>query len=212
VFRFRFNYFLLLFLIFHPISLCLSVLLPIVPEQYRILTLVINWFFLSLLIPSPRAFNLCPSPLSHSSIFRGSAVCVYSMASIRAAFNGPFAHKEGPDYRWVEYKGRIPYPRPGTVSSQTLCCFFRVRVLRGGGIYHFALHRNGSNEKIIHTVLFKGLKGSSDASHPSHSPNGEVIIPNSSCSQSHAALPSVRVLQQMFGLPRRPGPSIMESV
>ena len=56
----------------------------------------------------------------HSSIFRGSAMCVYSMASIRAAFNGPFAHKEGPDYRWVEYKGRIPYPRPGAVSTQTL--------------------------------------------------------------------------------------------
>ncbi|KAM9410320.1 semaphorin-3D [Pholidichthys leucotaenia] len=54
-----------------------------------------------------------------SSIFRGSAVCVYSMASIRAAFNGPFAHKEGPDYRWVEYKGRIPYPRPGTCPSAT---------------------------------------------------------------------------------------------
>uniref|UniRef100_A0A8B9KSL0 Si:dkey-49n23.1 n=1 Tax=Astyanax mexicanus TaxID=7994 RepID=A0A8B9KSL0_ASTMX len=51
-----------------------------------------------------------------SSVFRGSAVCVYSMASIRAAFNGPFAHKEGPDYRWVEYKEKIPYPRPGTVS------------------------------------------------------------------------------------------------
>ncbi|KAM4740989.1 semaphorin-3D isoform 2-T3 [Anableps anableps] len=54
-----------------------------------------------------------------SSIFRGSAVCVYSMASIRAAFNGPFAHREGPDYRWVEYKGRIPYPRPGTCPSET---------------------------------------------------------------------------------------------
>ncbi|XP_040015426.1 semaphorin-3D isoform X2 [Xiphias gladius] len=54
-----------------------------------------------------------------SSIFPGSAVCVYSMASIRAAFNGPFAHKEGPDYRWVEYKGRIPYPRPGTCPSET---------------------------------------------------------------------------------------------
>ncbi|XP_029683127.1 semaphorin-3D isoform X1 [Takifugu rubripes] len=54
-----------------------------------------------------------------SSIFRGSAVCVYSMASIRAAFNGPFAHKEGPDYRWVEYRGRIPYPRPGTCPSET---------------------------------------------------------------------------------------------
>ncbi|XP_017295270.1 semaphorin-3D [Kryptolebias marmoratus] len=54
-----------------------------------------------------------------SSLFHGSAVCVYSMASIRAAFNGPFAHKEGPDYRWVEYKGRIPYPRPGTCPSET---------------------------------------------------------------------------------------------
>ncbi len=51
-----------------------------------------------------------------SSIFRGSAVCVYSMADIRTAFNGPYAHKEGPDHRWVEYEGRIPYPRPGTVS------------------------------------------------------------------------------------------------
>uniref|UniRef100_A0A3P8U624 Si:dkey-49n23.1 n=1 Tax=Amphiprion percula TaxID=161767 RepID=A0A3P8U624_AMPPE len=56
---------------------------------------------------------------STSSVFRGSAICVYSMASIRAAFNGPFAHKEGPDYRWVEYKGRIPYPRPGTCPSET---------------------------------------------------------------------------------------------
>uniref|UniRef100_UPI0037E889B8 semaphorin-3D n=1 Tax=Semicossyphus pulcher TaxID=241346 RepID=UPI0037E889B8 len=54
-----------------------------------------------------------------SSIFRGSAVCEFTMASIRAAFNGPFAHKEGPDYRWVEYKGRIPYPRPGTCPSET---------------------------------------------------------------------------------------------
>ncbi|KAI1900009.1 hypothetical protein AGOR_G00067800 [Albula goreensis] len=54
-----------------------------------------------------------------SSVFRGSAVCAYSMASIRAAFNGPFAHNEGPDYRWVQYKGRIPYPRPGTCPSKT---------------------------------------------------------------------------------------------
>ncbi|KAK1161484.1 semaphorin-3D-like [Acipenser oxyrinchus oxyrinchus] len=54
-----------------------------------------------------------------SAVFKGSAVCVYSMASIRAAFKGPFAHKEGLDYRWVEYKGRIPYPRPGTCPSET---------------------------------------------------------------------------------------------
>ncbi|XP_055016616.1 semaphorin-3D isoform X2 [Boleophthalmus pectinirostris] len=60
-----------------------------------------------------------------SSIFRGSAVCFYSMASIRAAFNGPFAHKEGPDYRWVEYKGRIPYPRPGTCPSETYDALYK---------------------------------------------------------------------------------------
>ncbi|XP_048466143.1 semaphorin-3D [Rhincodon typus] len=55
-----------------------------------------------------------------SSIFKGSAVCVYSMADIRASFNGPYAHKEGPDHRWVEYDGRIPYPRPGTAPSPIL--------------------------------------------------------------------------------------------
>ncbi|KAG2471117.1 SEM3D protein, partial [Polypterus senegalus] len=61
------------------------------------------------------------SPLVYqrSSVFKGSAVCVYSMASIRAVFNGPFAHRESLDYRWVEYKGRIPYPRPGTCPSET---------------------------------------------------------------------------------------------
>ncbi|KAL8212326.1 UNVERIFIED_CONTAM: hypothetical protein K2H54_043505 [Gekko kuhli] len=52
-----------------------------------------------------------------SGIFSGSAVCVYSLAAIRAAFNGPFAHKEGLDYQWVEYKERIPYPRPGTPTT-----------------------------------------------------------------------------------------------
>ncbi|XP_067884109.1 semaphorin-3F-like [Heterodontus francisci] len=47
------------------------------------------------------------------SVFRGSAVCVYSMADIRTVFNGPFAHKEGLNYQWVSYSGRVPYPRPG---------------------------------------------------------------------------------------------------
>lgn len=40
---------------------------------------------------------------------------MYNMEDIRAVFNGPYAHKEGPDHRWVEYEGKIPYPRPGTV-------------------------------------------------------------------------------------------------
>lgn len=60
----------------------------------------------------------CCDP-AFSSVFRGSAVCVYSMADIRAVFNGPYAHKEGPDHRWVEYDGKIPYPRPGTVGWST---------------------------------------------------------------------------------------------
>ncbi|NXU77583.1 SEM3D protein, partial [Oreotrochilus melanogaster] len=60
------------------------------------------------------------SPMfSCSGVFSGSAVCIYSMAAVRAAFSGPFAHKEGFDYRWVEYKGRVPYPRPGTCPSET---------------------------------------------------------------------------------------------
>ncbi|XP_029103500.1 semaphorin-3F-like isoform X1 [Scleropages formosus] len=53
------------------------------------------------------------------SVFKGSAVCVYSMADIRMVFNGPFAHKEGPNYQWVAYAGKIPYPRPGTCPGGT---------------------------------------------------------------------------------------------
>uniref|UniRef100_A0A8C5F412 Sema domain, immunoglobulin domain (Ig), short basic domain, secreted, (semaphorin) 3Fb n=1 Tax=Gadus morhua TaxID=8049 RepID=A0A8C5F412_GADMO len=53
------------------------------------------------------------------SVFKGSAVCVYSMADIRMVFNGPFAHKEGPNYQWVAYNGKIPYPRPGTCPGGT---------------------------------------------------------------------------------------------
>lgn len=55
--------------------------------------------------------------LPSRSVFKGSAVCVYSMADIRMVFNGPFAHKEGPNYQWMPYTGKMPYPRPGTVSN-----------------------------------------------------------------------------------------------
>ncbi|NXG37319.1 SEM3D protein, partial [Dromaius novaehollandiae] len=66
-------------------------------------------------LPRLTALHSLPS----SGVFSGSAVCVYSMAAVRAAFSGPFAHKEGFDYRWAEYKGRVPYPRPGTCPSET---------------------------------------------------------------------------------------------
>ncbi|KAG9332074.1 hypothetical protein JZ751_016140, partial [Albula glossodonta] len=51
---------------------------------------------------------------STSSVFQGSAVCVYNMADILTVFNGPFAHRDGPNFQWVAYQGRIPFPRPGT--------------------------------------------------------------------------------------------------
>uniref|UniRef100_W5JXY2 Sema domain, immunoglobulin domain (Ig), short basic domain, secreted, (semaphorin) 3Ga n=1 Tax=Astyanax mexicanus TaxID=7994 RepID=W5JXY2_ASTMX len=53
------------------------------------------------------------------SVFKGSAVCVYSMADIRNVFNGPFAHKQGHNYQWTAYTGKIPYPRPGTCPGGT---------------------------------------------------------------------------------------------
>ncbi|KAE8611853.1 hypothetical protein XENTR_v10012619 [Xenopus tropicalis] len=56
---------------------------------------------------------------SSGSVFKGSAVCVYSMSDIRMVFNGPFAHKEGPNYQWMPYTGKIPYPRPGTCPGGT---------------------------------------------------------------------------------------------
>ncbi|NWY43756.1 SEM3E protein, partial [Sylvia atricapilla] len=71
-----------------------------------------------------------------SNIFRGYAVCVYHMASVRAAFNGPYAHKEGPEYHWALYERKVPYPRPGSVInsyfSGTNCHIFnflRVRII-----------------------------------------------------------------------------------
>lgn len=61
---------------------------------------------------------VCVGMPSCSNVFQGYAVCVYNMADIREAFNGPFAHKEGPDYQWGPYEGRVPYPRPGVVRTK----------------------------------------------------------------------------------------------
>ncbi|XP_017322200.3 semaphorin-3ab [Ictalurus punctatus] len=54
-----------------------------------------------------------------SNIFKGSAVCMYSMADVRRVFLGPYAHRDGPNYQWVPFLGRVPYPRPGTCPSKT---------------------------------------------------------------------------------------------
>uniref|UniRef100_A0A667XPZ2 Sema domain, immunoglobulin domain (Ig), short basic domain, secreted, (semaphorin) 3B n=1 Tax=Myripristis murdjan TaxID=586833 RepID=A0A667XPZ2_9TELE len=60
---------------------------------------------------------------STSSVFKGSAVCLYTMNDIRRAFLGPFAHKEGPNYQWVPFQGKVPYPRPGMCPSKTFGSF-----------------------------------------------------------------------------------------
>uniref|UniRef100_A0A673JPP1 Semaphorin-3aa n=1 Tax=Sinocyclocheilus rhinocerous TaxID=307959 RepID=A0A673JPP1_9TELE len=52
-----------------------------------------------------------------SNIFRGSAICMYSMADIRRVFLGPYAHRDGPNYQWVPFQGRVPYPRPAKLSE-----------------------------------------------------------------------------------------------
>uniref|UniRef100_A0A672P464 Semaphorin-3B-like n=1 Tax=Sinocyclocheilus grahami TaxID=75366 RepID=A0A672P464_SINGR len=57
------------------------------------------------------------------SVFQGSAVCLYTMNDIRRAFLGPFAHKEGPNYQWVPFQGKVPYPRPGMCPSKTFGSF-----------------------------------------------------------------------------------------
>ncbi|XP_042303416.1 semaphorin-3G-like [Sceloporus undulatus] len=54
-----------------------------------------------------------------SNVFQGFAICVYRMADIWEVFNGPFAHKDGPDHQWSAYEGKVPYPRPGVCPSKT---------------------------------------------------------------------------------------------
>uniref|UniRef100_A0A8C2EG21 Semaphorin-3B n=1 Tax=Cyprinus carpio TaxID=7962 RepID=A0A8C2EG21_CYPCA len=58
-----------------------------------------------------------------SSVFQGSAVCLYTMNDIRRAFLGPFAHKEGPNFQWIPFQGKVPYPRPGMCPSKTFGSF-----------------------------------------------------------------------------------------
>ena len=38
------------------------------------------------------------------------------MEDMARVFKGNFLHKEGPQYKWAEFTGKVPFPRPGTVS------------------------------------------------------------------------------------------------
>ncbi|XP_029472069.1 semaphorin-3C isoform X2 [Rhinatrema bivittatum] len=63
---------------------------------------------------SPRTTLVYGIFTTSSSVFKGSAVCVYHLSDIQTVFNGPFAHKDGPNHQLIPYQGRIPFPRPGT--------------------------------------------------------------------------------------------------
>ncbi|XP_056628604.1 sema domain, immunoglobulin domain (Ig), short basic domain, secreted, (semaphorin) 3H isoform X2 [Triplophysa dalaica] len=64
---------------------------------------------------------------TNSNILNGSAVCVYRMQDIIRAFKGNFLHREGQQYKWMEYAGKVPYPRPGTCPSSTYGGFQSTR-------------------------------------------------------------------------------------
>lgn len=64
---------------------------------------------------SPPTPGLTVSPLG-SAVFQGFAICVYHMADIWEVFNGPFAHRDGPQHQWGPFGGKVPFPRPGVVS------------------------------------------------------------------------------------------------
>ncbi|XP_033824452.1 semaphorin-3E [Periophthalmus magnuspinnatus] len=64
---------------------------------------------------NPEIFGLFSTT---SAVFKGYAVCIYTMEDIRAAFNGPFAYRERPEHHWSLYEERIPYPRPGSCASK----------------------------------------------------------------------------------------------
>ncbi|XP_067096370.1 sema domain, immunoglobulin domain (Ig), short basic domain, secreted, (semaphorin) 3H isoform X1 [Osmerus mordax] len=62
-----------------------------------------------------------------SDVLNGSAVCVYRMQDVVRAFKGSFYHKEGPQYKWAEFTGKVPYPRPGTCPSSTYGSYHSTR-------------------------------------------------------------------------------------
>lgn len=48
---------------------------------------------------------------------KASAVCRYSLSVVQEAFEGPYMEMQGTRSEWKDYSGKIPQPRPGTVST-----------------------------------------------------------------------------------------------
>lgn len=105
-----------------------------------------------------------------SDLLNGSAVCQYHMQDIIRAFKGNFYHREGPQYKWTEFTGRVPYPRPGTCPSSTYGSFRSTREYPDDVIFFSRTHplmqevvlpvdgrplliRVGVNYKLTHLVV-----------------------------------------------------------
>lgn len=47
---------------------------------------------------------------------KASAVCRFSLTEVQEAFQGPYMENQDSGSNWKEYMGKIPDPRPGTVT------------------------------------------------------------------------------------------------
>lgn len=48
---------------------------------------------------------------------KASAVCRFSLSDVQKAFEGPYMESQNSGFKWKEYTGKIPDPRPGTVNT-----------------------------------------------------------------------------------------------
>uniref|UniRef100_A0A7N6BMG2 Sema domain-containing protein n=1 Tax=Anabas testudineus TaxID=64144 RepID=A0A7N6BMG2_ANATE len=51
---------------------------------------------------------------------KASAVCRFSLPDVQRAFEGPYMESQNSDFKWKEYTGKIPDPRPGTCITDAL--------------------------------------------------------------------------------------------
>ncbi|XP_033181461.1 semaphorin-4G-like isoform X2 [Mastacembelus armatus] len=51
---------------------------------------------------------------------KASAVCRFSLSEVQKAFQGPYMENQNSGFKWKEYTGKIPDPRPGTCITNAL--------------------------------------------------------------------------------------------
>lgn len=52
--------------------------------------------------------------MSFRKNIKASAICQYAFSDVRKAFEGPYMEVQ--DSKWREFTGKVPEPRPGSVS------------------------------------------------------------------------------------------------